>query len=106
MAKPLFKIISVAKLRQRAENAAPDNALGLLARNVVNVLDARGEEDAVATFCDAMPSYFYNLAPASKRRHADAIAVAFCDERSDFDDLWEFLKRSGVTGRTHVRAST
>jgi hypothetical protein len=103
MAKPLFKIVSIRKLRQLAQNPGPEEALGLLARNIVNVLDARGEADAEAAFCEVMQDYFYNLAALSKRRYADAIALAFCEERSAFDDLWDYLKSVGVTGRTKTK---
>ena len=83
-------------------NPGDTDALGLLAKAVVEVFDARGAEDAEATFLDRMPDYFYNLRPMSKRRYADALATAFC-AKEDFDEFWEYLKKTGVTGRTIVR---
>jgi len=103
MAKPFFEIVSVQRLRQMGSNPGATDALGLLAKSVVEVLDARGTADAEATFLDRMPDYFHNLRPMSKRRYADALAVAFC-AKEDFDEFWEYLKRTGVTGRTFARS--
>ena len=50
---------------------------------------------------NTMRDYFYNLSATQKRRYADAIALAFCDERDQFDELWDYLKEKGVTGRTY-----
>jgi hypothetical protein len=102
MAKQLFDIVSIQRLRRLGDSPGPEDALGLLAKSVVEVLDARGREDAEATFLGYMPDYFYNLAAMSKRRHADALAVAFC-AKEDFDEFWVYLKKRGVTGRTVVR---
>jgi hypothetical protein len=103
LAKQLFDIVSIQRLRQKGENPGATDALGLLAKSVVEVFDARGTADAEATFLDRMPDYFHNLRPMSKRRYADALAVAFC-QKEDFDEFWEYLKKTGVTGRTIVRS--
>lgn len=102
MAKQLFDIISLQKLRWWAENPACDtDAIALLAKSVVDVLDARGREEAEAKFLSYLPDYFYNMSPMKKRRFADALAVAFC-AKEDFEEFWGYLKRAGVTGRTIV----
>lgn len=44
-------------------------------------MDARGQDDAEAAFMNTMRDYFHNLSASRKRKHADAIALAFCDER-------------------------
>jgi hypothetical protein len=104
MAKALFQILSLAKIRRHAESGRFDEGPCLLARKLVGVLDGTGEGDAEAIFCEVMNDYFFNMGPSEKRRHADSIALAFCAEKSDFDDLWSYLKAAGVTGRTYTRA--
>lgn len=105
MAKRLFEIVSKAQLRFHAAkaDATSQDGLALQAANVVAVLDARGEDEAEATFCERLQEYFYNMAPSTKRRFADALALAYCDRKEAFDELWDFLKVSGVMGRTYVR---
>lgn len=105
MAKRLFNIVSKEQLRHRAAqaDAQSEDGLAILAAIVIAVLDARGEDEAEATFCERLQDYFYNLAASSKRRFADALAIAYCNRKESFDELWEFLKSSGVTGRTYTR---
>jgi hypothetical protein len=103
MTKRLFDIISMQRLRQLADNPGPNDAFGLLARSVVMVLDNRGQEDAEAAFLQWLPDYFHNVSAMHKRRYADALAAAFCASKHDFDEFWEHLKKSGVTGRTTTR---
>ena len=50
---------------------------------------------------NTMRDYFHNLSASRKRRHADVVALAFCDERDQFDELWDYLKAKGVTGKTY-----
>jgi len=98
----LFDAISSRKLRQLAENASDDAPISMLAKTLVGILDARGEEDAEARFCELMQDYFYNMSATAKRRYADALAVALCEQKSDFDNFWGYLKSAGVTGRTRT----
>ena len=63
------------------------------------ILPCQARNHPIAGFCKSL--YFHNLSASRKRRHADAIALAFCDERDQFDELWDYLKEKGVTGRTY-----
>lgn len=103
MAKTLFDIVSVNRLRTRARNPGPTDAFGILAKTVLETLNARGSGDAENVFLNTMRDYFYNLSASAKRRHADAIAIAFCDERNQFNELWGYLKEKGVTGTTYTK---
>ena len=40
-------------------------------------MDARGQHDAEEAFMNTMRDYFHNLSASRKRKHADAIALAF-----------------------------
>lgn len=101
MARTLFDVISVDRLRRKARSPASPDAFALLARKIVEIMDARGQDDAEEAFMNTMRDYFHNLSASRKRKHADAIALAFCDERDQFDELWDYLKEKGVTGRTY-----
>ena len=50
---------------------------------------------------NTMRDYFYNVSASAKRRYADAIAIAFCDDRDKFDGLWKYLKEKGVGKNVH-----
>lgn len=109
MAKTFFDVISVDRLRRVAQRPGRDDAFAILAKTISEILDARGPDDAEEAFMNTMRDYFHNLSASEKRRHADAIALAFCDERSQFDELWDYLKAKGVTGKTYTsrrRATT
>jgi Holliday junction resolvasome RuvABC endonuclease subunit len=84
-----------------ARSPGSPDAFELLARTMVATMDARGQDDAEEAFMNTMRDYFHNLSANKKRRHADAIALAFCDEHDQFDELWDYLKETGVTGRTY-----
>ena len=101
MAQTLFDVISVDRLRRKARSPGSPDAFALLAKTIVEILDARGPEDAEEAFLNTMRDYFHNLSASRKRRHADAVALAFCDERDQFNELWAYLKAKGVTGKTY-----
>ena len=105
MARTLFDVISVDRLRRKARSPGSSvDALALLAKTVTEILDARGPEDAEEAFMNTMRDYFYNVSASAKRRYADAIAIAFCDDRDKFDGLWKYLKEKGVAGKTYTTA--
>ena len=79
-----------------------DDAFAILAKTITEILEARGSDDAEEAFLNTMRDYFYNLSASQKRRHADAVALAFCEERDRFDELWDYLKAKGVTGKTYT----
>ena len=68
---------------------------------MVEIMDARGQDDAEEAFMNTMRDYFHNLSASKKRRHADAIALAFCDERDQFDALWDLPEGEGRHRRTY-----
>lgn len=102
MATTLFDIISVNRLRRVAQRPGRDDAFAMLAKTISETLDARGSDDAEEAFMNTMRDYFHNVSASGKRRYADALALAFCDERSQFDELWDYLKAKGVTGKTYT----
>ena len=106
MPKKLVDILSVDSLRRHAGNPDPTSGLGLLAKMIIEALDAGGPDQAETVFLDRMPAYFYNMSASAKRRYADALTKAFCDEGAQrFDELWEYLKSKGVTGRTYHKTA-
>ena len=102
MTPTLFDIISLSRVRQMAQSPRRDDAFAILARTITEILEARGSDDAEEAFLNTMRDYFYNLSASQKRRHADAIALAFCEGRDRFDELWDYLKAKGVTGKTYT----
>ena len=101
MARTLFDVISVDRLRRKAGGPGSSDAIALLAKTITGILDARGPKDAEEAFMNTMRDYFHNLSASRKRRYADVIALAFCDERDQFDELWDYLKEKGATGKTY-----
>jgi hypothetical protein len=102
MPRPFIEIISLEAIRRWAAANVKDDGRPLLARTVLEALEKGGPAEAEKAFFGPLTDYFYNLSATEKRRHADSIALSFCDTEEDAAELFAVMKERGVTGRTRV----
>ncbi len=94
------ELISLERLRRWATADVERDGRVWLARSVLDALDQGGMGAAEVAFFTPLRDYFYNLAATEKRRHADSIALSFCETDQAADEMFELMKEKGVMGRS------
>lgn len=107
--RPITQLLSRERLVAWATGTQhQDDGRHELARRLLAVLnDDCGDKDqrCIEVFAACMPSYFYNLSASHKRRYCDSIALAFCANKTDSDEFFDFVKRHQWPGRTRPASS-